>query len=461
MATQPKNKIEVTREEWATAEQRWYELRHNGSYLDQTLSERQFGLYNQLEKGGVKSLNGTAVIILRDSSGAAYSDYCYRGMILNARMISNEYMLTVMYYASDNESWEGERVEEVRLFQIEQVQEVFLPIPEQLKDMKFLQIINVINRSRNQNLISLETRRKDYLNAVVAKERDIASYKRSVATLEVQIKAAQIPDLSKEEIIGFFRLLAKNKKVVNAYVNMAGEMVIETAMLYATTPVKLLENKKKPVGRFVFVLNTQGISRCKFANLDYCYHSGGDMTNGSHYPHPNLAGTNICSGNNSSMLDTMCRGGQFYELVDFLLLFFAMFPHDSGGPHVSHETWMASRNPEPKTNPFETEQRLWELYPGKKTDPPKKKEDYPESQLDELAKFAAGQTSQNLSMGQLRQHIVENLRENRLPDFFQNVTVPGGMLTVDNVLQQVRADVRNGHWQGQTFQSIQEEEIED
>ena len=333
-------------------------------------------------------------------------------------MVNNEYRLTVLYYPSDHESWNGEKIEELFLFQVDQVQEVFLPILEQIKEMKFLQVINVINRSRKQSLVMLESKRKDYLNGIISKERDLVNYKKNVADLEAQIKTNQIKDLTKEEVVKLFDLLSKNKKVENAFINMAGEMVVETKMLYATTPVELIENKKKPIGRMVFRLSTSGIAYCSFANLDYCYHSGGITTNGGHYPHPNVSGGRICSGSNGTLLSNMCQGGQFYELVDFLLVFFSLFPHDSGGPHVQHEVWMATRKPEPKTNPFETEQRLWELYPGKKTEPPKKKEDYPEHKLDKLAGFVAGNTAgnQGLTVSQIIEQHLEAI---------QAITIPG------------------------------------
>lgn len=450
MAKTPRSKIEITREEWAEAEKRWTADYSSGRNRGQDLSERQLGLLGELQKNGVKALNGVAVLVIKDNGGSFFSSYPYRGMILNTKEINNEYVLTVLYYPSDHEGWDGERVEIVHLSQIDQVQEVFLPIQDQIKEMKLLQIINVINRSRKQNIINIENKRKDYLNAIASKEKDIASYKKTVALYDAQIKASQIPDLSKEEVLKFFRFLAKNKKVVNAYVNMAGEMIVETAMLYATTPVKLLENKKKPVGRMIFLLNTQGISYCRFANLDYCYHSPGSGSYPTHYPHPNISSTGICSGNNQKEMDDMCKNGQFYELVDFLLLFFSMFPHDSGGPHIQHETWMASKLPEPKANPWETDQRLWELYPGKKTELPKKKEDYPEHQLDELAKFAAGRSNpEGLSVGHLRQRIISDLQAGNVPEFFQTMpemtvtATPGANLTTSSLLEIIRDNMNS------------------
>ena len=414
-----KKKIEVTREEWQQAEGRWYNTYKKGTYQTRELNERQLGLQVQIQKN-IKSLNGTAIIILRDSDGNIYQQYCYRGMILKTQETNNQYVFTVLLYPSDNEDWDGERIEEVYLYQIEQAQDIFLPGEAEIKEMKFLQIINIINRSRKKNLIDLETKRKDYLRAIDSKEKDILNYKNNVAFLETQIKINQIPDLSKEEITKFFRYLGKNKKINNAYINMAGEMVIETKMLYATTPVKMIENKKKPVGRFIFKLSTNGMSACSFANLDYCYHNPGSP---SHYPHPNISSQAICTGNNSGMLNGLVQAGQFYELTDFLLIFFSLFPHDSGGPHVRHETWIASRKPEPKANPFESppSERLWELYPGKMTDPPRSIAEYPEAKFEDLTKFVERQEINSTEQAVTYQSIQAQLRER------MNVSINAGL----------------------------------
>lgn len=380
-----KSKTEVTRAEWDKAIKRWGWSRDHSPWNDHNLDDRQFGLHQALEKN-IKALNGLAILITRSEDGSYFNAYPYRAMVLNAKTHGAGYILTTLWYPSDNEGWNGEKIEEVYLYQIDPVQDTFSPKTENMKDMKFLRALTLINTSRNRNIADLERKRRDYVIGVAGKEKDIEAYKKEIVRLDAHIKDARVTDLTKEEITKFFRYFDKNKRIENAYFTTAGEMIVETKMLYAMHPEKMIEDKDKPVGRLVFRLSPNGIENSRFANLDYCYHKSG----GGCYPLPNVSGSNICYGDNGTMLNNFLKNGEFYETTDFLLVFFSLFPHDKGTPHVRHEVWMEGREIEPKVNPFEAPvaERLWELHPDKPATKAKKKEEYEEARFELLKKFA-------------------------------------------------------------------------
>lgn len=383
-----KRKIEATRTEWELAIHRWNLERRSG--YDTALSPRQLGLLNELEKNP-KALNGEPVLIIKSADGGYWSSYPYKGMILKANYVGNKYILTVLYHPIEGEDWIGERIETVELYQVEQVRDLYQPKATQLKDIKFLNVLALLNKSRQRAALEQQRVARDLEASIRSMQKDIARYEEKLKYTQTLIEKNRVADLTKEEMLGFFRQIGKNKKVDNAYVTLGGEMIVETKMLYATTPVQLKVNKDKPIGRMVFKLSSQGISYCSFANLDYCYHPDGNTRNG-HYPHPNVSGNAVCYGDNGTLLEGMARNAQWYELIDFLILFFSLFPHDTGTPHIPHDRWMDHKVIEPKTNPFATSEKLWELHPKRKvklTDAELKKKIAEEAMRD-LKGFAEG-----------------------------------------------------------------------
>lgn len=357
--------LEVTDREWAQAEAEYFKIRTTVTqpiYNNFTLLPKQIGLRKELQKN-LKALNGEPILRIAGSDGGWFSSYCYKGMILNAKEIAGgDFELTVVLYPPPQGDWGEDQIVNVNLFEVIQVKDIYIPEAKDLKEEKFVSIVRGMNKQRNTQLINLERIHKDYKVGIEQKEKDIALFKRKINELEMKMKSVKVPNLEKDDVLKLFNQLAKNKKVANAYLTEAGRMVVETRMLYATSPVKNNENKRKPIGRMAMELDLGGIDKCKFTNLDFCYHPRGSE---SHYPHPNVSGQRICSGSNTGQMDNMLKGGNYYELVDFLIVFFSLFPHDTGAPHVDHMTWLASRRVEKKENPFRREERFWELSAAK------------------------------------------------------------------------------------------------
>lgn len=365
MATRQESKSEIraTREEWEAAMNRWYNSYRRGEH-GRDLLERQYPLHFKL-KENIKSLNGEPIVIFKGPEGHVYNKYAYRGMILNAKELGGIFTLTVFLSPNEMENWEGERVETVQLFQIDAVRKIFGITDEQRKEMKFFNLLNTLNLKRNENVIKIERDIRTYKESMMSMQRDIERYEKKLTELEDILKKTKVDNVTLEGMLDSFRQLGKNKKVFNAYVRDDSKMVVETEMLYAISKKTNKEDRRKKVGRLAFELSTQGIDYCKFTNLDYCYHSV--EYRGSHYYLPNVKDQGICYGDNGTLMSDLVKSGNFYELVDFLILFFSLFPHDSGAPFINHGQWMKGRVRELKTNPFNvaTNRKLWELYPGK------------------------------------------------------------------------------------------------
>lgn len=359
-----KTEIRASRQEWDAAMNNWvsiYKRNLTGNYL----LEDQYSMYFKL-KENIKSLNGEPVVVIKSTDGGIYTSYPYKGMILNAKPMGDNFSLTVFFTPTDREPWNGERIEAVQLFQVIPVRAIEAATEEQKKEMRFFNLLNAINGEKNKNAVQLDRSIREHKELVVSLTRDIERYERKLTELEEALEKSKANNLTVEGMLDSFRELGKNKKIFNAFVTDAGKMVVETEMIYVISSKAKIqkEDKRKKVGRLVFELTTKGISTCRITNLDYCFHEAGNPT---HYSLPHVADYVICRGSNEALLDNLAKAGSFYELADFLILFFSLFPHDSGIPRVNHGTWYKNRVRELKKNPFTVtdNRKIWELYPGK------------------------------------------------------------------------------------------------
>lgn len=358
-----KSEIRATREEWTIAINKWGNVRH-ALGIGTRLLDDQYPLYFKL-KENIKSLNGEPVLIVRAPNGHPLEGYPYKGMILNTKEIGGNYSLTVFFQTIEQETWDHERIESIQLYQVIPVRSGFVITEQQKKDMKFFNLLNIINAKKNESVINTERSLREHKESMMSMQRDVERYERKITELEEVLEKSKSNALTLEGMLDSFRELGKNKKVFNAFLKEDGKMIIETEMIYATSPKTQKADKRKKVGRLAFELTTNGIGNCKFVNLDYCYHS--PEYPGSHYYLPNVKNMNVCYGDNGVLMDNLAREGSFYELVDFLILFFSLFPHDTGAPYIGHIKWLGGRVRELKSNPFEvsSNRKLWELYPGK------------------------------------------------------------------------------------------------
>lgn len=128
--------------------------------------------------------------------------------------------------------------------------------------------------------------------------------------------------------------IENHDKVEEAYLTTHGTLIVKTKLLYVIDP-KTDKVTDTPLG--VMMLRISYNPRETFlraTNLDYYCDD---------HPHPNIEGENICMGNNEAEIKRMYNAGQLYNLVDFMITFFSINPHDSGTPFMNYRDWLEER----------------------------------------------------------------------------------------------------------------------
>lgn len=175
-------------------------------------------------------------------------------------------------------------------------------------------------------------------------KREKANYLRQIEKYDKDIKHKEglvaSGKESKMDLKGLAALVAsinKQDKVEDAYIGIKGNLVVFTKMLYGLDSTGK-EDKSVEIGRFIFRMPLIGLSPIAF-NLDYAV----SPTGSDPYWHPNIRGTNICQGDNAKEILGAARAGQLYELVDFLIIFLSLYPHDGGNPYIGFPEWLQQR----------------------------------------------------------------------------------------------------------------------
>ncbi len=332
--------------DWKRAKEEFVRLRSSNSLSYANLLPQQKALFTQAREDK-KSLNGEPVLIVTNSDGHWFGDYAYPATIVKITEEAGQFIFKCLAHPISEENWEGEKFDSVKLFQLLPLRK-FKTTEKAMQELSYQMILTNINASRNKEKKDLQYRKDSLNNSITSLTRDLNKYKKDVKSVEDLIKKKVDNDLTVEELKKSLDNLSRHKKVAWAFLTPDGNLIVETAPLNAISPKTNKENKSKVFGRFAFRI-APGIVEAR--NLDF---------QASGYGHPNL-GSSICQGAEQQKIISMSRSGDFFELVDFLILFFSLSPHDAGTTFINHTRWWAEKRSTPQPNPWKAFPKLYEV----------------------------------------------------------------------------------------------------
>lgn len=345
----------VTSEDWEKAKETWMVLRHKRSSVDRTnLEDFHAEMWIQVQKDP-KKLVGQPVLIIAHENHTYHTGHPYPATILKVITSGGLPRIRVLYHPIAEEAWDGERIQEISLLQVLPLIDQPGVTAEEKTELKegliFATVLDKINVTRNVQRTTFQQRLSEYERAIGNYQREVMKYDGLIKKTTDQLKSAEDKSLDIDGLKALITEIATHRKVEWAFLSTAGDIVVQTKMLYATGPRNNTENLKKEVGRFAFLFNPID-HNIRAMNLDYDYNG---------HRHPNLNSDGICKGGNSTEMDDLLKTGRFYELVDLMVLFFSLFPHDSGSPYVPHRTWLAGKLPSHIVNPYNNRTKMFEV----------------------------------------------------------------------------------------------------
>ena len=365
--------VSVTQDDWKKATAQWisYLRAGYGRIHYDTLFQSQIDFWVQAKKDP-KKLSGEPVLVMADNQGNFYSSYPFPATILKVTERDGEIIMKCIFHPIEEQQWDGERIEDVRIFQILPPRPAPKATEEEKKELmsdrnqlKLVQLLTTINNNRNQEITQMKKNEQDYLRYIEDYGKKIMQYEKMIGETHQKLKNAVTDDISLSDLKSNLDQLASHKKVAWALIDINGELVAETTMLYYTERDSGKERKDTEIGRFAIIAypNTGGINA---KNLDY-------SANG--YGHMNLNGTSLCLGGNQRNVTDMVKSGRFYDLIDFMTLFFSIFPHDAGdGGWIKYEDWLSSRRKSTYKNPWTPSSYLYKVEQQKDLDKKKRKQ---------------------------------------------------------------------------------------
>jgi hypothetical protein len=343
---------DVTPDDWKQAREKWLALMNRiNPPTPSRLLDFQQAFWGKLEEDP-KSVIGEPVLIIAQPTGGWYTGHTYPATILKVTEDGGQWIITCLYQPIEEERWENERIEKVYIHQL-------LPLvtneplsPEEKTKLEtylsFMALLNPINRMRNSALTRLQQEKASIQSSLQSLRRDMARYENNLAKISESIETTTDDSLSVDDLRKTLDQVGAHHRVAWAMYDQRGNLIVETQMLNVIDPATNKENKRKPIGRFAFRISTSDGFTLQATNLDY------EGTNG--HKHPNINGTSVCLGGNQNMVMEMMRKGDFYGMIDFLILFFSMFPHDPGsGPYCDPIRWLQDKTKVPHNNPWRTE----------------------------------------------------------------------------------------------------------
>lgn len=357
--------VNVRREEWRKGEDMWWKLKetHPGRLSYANLLPVQVKLWAKY-KTNPKSVIGEPVLIAVGVDGAYFGNFPYPATILKAFEEGGNYFFKCLFHPIQEEEWDGEKVADIRLYQVIPLSEPKEPTGKMEKEIRanlmYANILNTLNNNRNGALATLRKNEASYQSSLNSLQKDVVRYQRLLDETEDKLKKTVVDSMGVSELQALIDQLKTHKKIEWAFLGQDGNLYFQTYMLCAMDPKTNKEDKRKPVGRFAMCINPVGYNVTAW-NLDYAYQGQG---------HPNLEGAGgICLGSNGTLVANLAKEGRFFELADFMILFFSLFPHDTGSPYVPHMEWLAGRNKSSHMNPWKDYPKLYEVK-GEKEDAP-------------------------------------------------------------------------------------------
>lgn len=345
--------VDVRPSDWHKAEEKWAVLKQNTYSITYTsLRDFQENLWGRV-LDNPKDVVGEPVLIIANTDGDLMQNWPYPATILKAIEGEGHLTFRVIYHPIEEEQWSGERIENVKLYQVMPLREQPKARTEHKEQLQFSLLLTRLNSSRNQSITSLRQREEQTLRYISDTQKNLSKYERDLKSYRDQLEGSKGDFLTADDVKENLAQLSKHKYVDWAALTRNGELVVQTKMLYHTAKSSGKVDLSKPIGRFALWISpmTTGIMA---HNMDYS--RGG-------YGHMNLSNDSICLGGNSGEVHTMIQTGRFYDLVDFMVLFFSLFPHDAGdgGYAGGHTAWMAERQNNVTSNPWNTGQWMYKV----------------------------------------------------------------------------------------------------
>lgn len=350
------------------------------SYYKNHFTPKQLGLVKQIRKSP-KKMFGEAVV---------YND----GRIFYIGGWANEdgkdYLMLLNY--------DGTGAGRAEFKNCEPVRDTFALRPSELRAYDHIRVFSTISDMGLKNFKRIAEKKRTSLQQIRSKEGDIKNLSEYVEKLDVLEKGASSAPLSVPDIIEHLEELKKIKKVANAYLTNDNYLVVETQMLHLSHNTEEYEEfEGNEVGKYVIAMPLNGTNGLQIFNLTHCYHEDSDYTDedgnyeGSHMDHPNVSAGMPCLGENKDSLFSMRSAGNYFHMVDFLLLFLTLFPHDGDSPYMDAHEWIGNIVECDKDNPYARRGRLWELYP------PERRRGVSPRTLDKIASLQASSSDDKKS----------------------------------------------------------------
>lgn len=353
-----KNDKTFTDQERALAEKRLNIMAWDRDHL----SERQIGMLLAL-RDNPDSLLGHAVFVKNSNNTIFYikkvvSDGIYLGTNPNSDV-----------WVDCKPYWD-----------IEPINDAFLPSEKTLKayiSLTFPKIIEKVRATEKAKLGQKEKTAKMNIQKNTAENKQLKEYIQELSLLQTGI--SQEP-LTKEDILAKLEEVKKIKAIKQAFITTGGMLVFETKMLTARIEKDSLnEFKDKEIGSFIIALPLQGTTGERVQNQTHTFISCSDCNGDDEhnfedhiydlYDHPNISDGAVCMGENNTAIFSMKNAGNYYQLVNFILIFLTTFPHDLNEPHIDYERWLEKVIPysRPRIVKHYDNERIWELYSEKVT----------------------------------------------------------------------------------------------
>ncbi len=193
-----------------------------------------------------------------------------------------------------------------------------------------------------------EKKRKSLPREINKRQIEIRNYEQEVKRMQNDLHAQQRfyeaqkkrPPLTTKQILLQIEEVGKHAKVRKIYLHdFSGDIIIETK------PLKVFDNNTSKYTRFVLGRLIIRMSPHLIGRSDkWLLVQNRDYAAEDNYDHPNLGTNGVpCLGEEQNRIHDLFLGGEFYALVDTLIYFFELFPHDGGRPWYDHVAWLAEK----------------------------------------------------------------------------------------------------------------------
>lgn len=227
-------------------------------------------------------------------------------------------------------------------------------------------LLEKINQGRNEEITNLTRNKTDLKRYIADYKRSIENYEKQLKTVEEKLSKVKDNSWDIKQLIKSINQIKKHKDVDWAFLTKDLELVIQTKMLHQFNPFEEKVTEEK-VGRYAFKIKFdayESINIQVFA-LDFT---------AQEHRHPNImanfnrtAALTTCWGGYDAQLKVAARQGEFYNLVDGLIVFFSSFPHEGGHKPLYWLVWLNERTVEFKQNPWIDLEAIYTI--GRKTNP--------------------------------------------------------------------------------------------